>query len=156
MPTVTIRHATAVDLAAMVHLLGELFSQEAEFVPNPDAQARGLALILKDATIGTLLVADRNGATAGMVCLLYSVSTALGARVATLEDMVVDKTCRGDGIGRKLLAAAIETARQDGCGRITLLTDPDNSRAHALYRSMGFTRSSMVPFRRALERALTA
>lgn len=151
-----IRTATRKDLPALTSLLGQLFAQEAEFVPNPAASARGLAMILASPGTGTILVADRDDRAAGMVVLLYTVSTALGARVAILEDMVVDQASRGDGIGRQLLAHAIETARTGGCQRITLLTDHDNIKAHRLYQSVGFTRSPMVPFRRALERSLTA
>ncbi len=153
---IQVRIATQDDVPAMTRLLGQLFAQEAEFVPNPAANARGLMMILADPSAGTLLVAERDGTVTGMVALLYTVSTALGARVATLEDMVVDESCRGGGTGRKLMTNAIETARTAGCQRITLLTDHDNGRAHAFYQGLGFTRSAMVPFRRALERSLTA
>jgi GNAT superfamily N-acetyltransferase len=82
-----------------------------------------------------------------MVNLLYTVSTALGARVAMLEDMVVTRQQRGGGIGTLLLQAAIALARADGCQRITLLTDTDNASAHRFYRRHGFVASPMVPFR---------
>ncbi|MNY66030.1 putative phosphinothricin acetyltransferase YwnH [compost metagenome] len=77
-------------------------------------------------------------------------STALGARVALLEDMVVDTGARGTGIGSALLEQAIAHARDSGCRRITLLTDGDNAAAQRLYRRHGFGRSPMVPLRLAL------
>ena len=149
-----IRPAILKDVPALAHLLAQLFSQEAEFAPDLAAQARGLSLIIGEPNTGRILIAERDGKPVGMVNLLYTVSTALGERGAILEDMVVDKTCRGGGIGAMLLAKAIEAARADGCRRITLLSDHDNHRAHAFYGRFGFQRSAMVPFRLALERSV--
>ena len=41
-----INQATTDDIPALSALLSELFSQEAEFTPDPVAQARGLAQII--------------------------------------------------------------------------------------------------------------
>lgn len=81
--------ATRADVPALCALLGELFAQEAEFAPDARAQSRGLGRIIDDPAIGTVLVARRGDEVLGMVSLLYTVSTALGERVALLEDMVV-------------------------------------------------------------------
>ncbi len=151
MPALTIRPAHASDIPALVRLLVELFAQEAEFAPAPERHARGLAAIIADERVGKVLLAEQDGRAAGMVNFLYTISTALGGRVALLEDVVVGKALRGSGIGQKLVAEAIETARADGCLRITLLTDPGNGRAHRFYERFGFQRSAMVPFRLMLE-----
>ncbi len=152
----TIRHATSDDIAALVRLLDQLFTLEPEFVPDPEKQARGIAALLADERNGRILVAEKDGVAIGMVNLLYIVSTVLGARAALLEDVVVDQSCRGKGYGKKLLAAAIETARADGCERITVLSDASNADAHRFYKSFGFERSTMVPFRLALSQTLSA
>jgi ribosomal protein S18 acetylase RimI-like enzyme len=85
-----------------------------------------------------------------MVNLLYTVSTALGARVALLEDMVVAPQARGRGLGSALLTHAIAHARSQGCRRITLLTDGVNDSAQRFYARHGFTGSGMVPMRMSL------
>jgi GNAT superfamily N-acetyltransferase len=127
-----------------------LFEQEAEFKPDEIAQARGLTLILENPEVGQILIAHHGAEVAGMVGLLYTISTALGARVALLEDMVVAPAWRNAGIGSQLLEAAIAHARQAGCQRITLLTDDINTDAQRFYGRHGFTHSPMVPFRRLL------
>ncbi len=142
-----IQLATLADLPGLVALLGELFAQEAEFLPDPEAQSRGLRLILENPTLGECLVARRRGDAVGMVMLLYTVSTALGARVALLEDMIVARDLRGSGLGGQLLDAAIAHARGCGCGRITLLTDDTNLDAQRFYSRRGFNRSAMLPYR---------
>ena len=138
------------DVPAMTALLRLLFAQEAEFAPDATAQDKGLRTILDDPAVGQLLVADDGQRILGMVNLLYTYSTALGARVALLEDMVVAEEVRGSGLGKRLVEAAVAHCRKVGCKRITLLTDGDNARAHAFYQRCSFSRSDMVAFRRAL------
>ena len=88
-----------------------------------------------------------DGRIVGMVNLLYTISTALGRRVAILEDMIVDPNFRASGFGAVLLEAAIQQATKEGCGRITLLTDHDNTRAIRFYERKGFIQSPMIPLR---------
>jgi GNAT superfamily N-acetyltransferase len=128
-------------------MLGILFAQEAEFRPDPERQAAGLRAVLGHPDVGQVLVL-RDGPTAvGMVSLLFLPSTALGGRVALLEDMVVRPDARGGGAGSRLLQAAIAFARSVGCLRITLLTDADNMAAQRFYGRHGFGRSGMIPMR---------
>ena len=145
-----ITQATLSDIPALCELLAFLFSQEAEFSPDPEAQRRGLEQILHHPEIGHILVARENGHICAMVNLLYTVSTALGARVALLEDMIVSPDARGSGIGSRLLEHAIRFAREHGCERITLLTDRDNEPAQRFYQRHGFSISPMIPLRLSL------
>lgn len=147
-----IQIAVSDDIPELVELLCCLFEQEAEFRPNPEAHARGLAKIIDDPLMGSILLAREEGQAIGMVNLLYSVSTALGARVALLEDMVVHPAFRNAGIGSKLLQSAIDHARAVGCQRITLLTDADNFPAQSFYERHGFSLSSMRPMRLSLSK----
>lgn len=145
-----IRPALPADIPALCQLLDQLFAQEAEFTPDRAAQQRGLAAIIDDPAVGAILVAVEGEQIVAMVNLLYTISTALGARVALLEDMVVDAGARGTGVGSTLLEYAIGHARDSGCQRITLLTDGDNVAAQRFYRRHGFGPSPMIPLRRAL------
>ncbi len=140
--------ATLADIPALCGLLSALFAQEAEFTPGTAAQARGLAMIVSDPRVGSVLVARRDGEVVGMVNLLFTVSTALGERVVLLEDMVVAPSVRGAGVGSALLTAAIDFARVQRCPRITLLTDRVNADAQRFYARHGFTASDMLPMRR--------
>ncbi len=146
-----IEKATVTDIASLCELLDVLFQQEIEFQPNRNAQQIGLLTILSNPASGIILVARKDEKIVGMVNLLFTVSTALGGRVALLEDMVVLPTERGAGIGSCLLNAAISTARENACQRITLLTDSDNATAQQFYQKHGFTASQMLPFRLVLD-----
>lgn len=145
--------ATSNDVPALSKLLATLFAQEAEFLPNPEANQRGLARIINTPDIGAILVARRDNQIIGMVNLLFTISTALGEPVALLEDMVVFPDERSHGVGSQLLTEAIAYARKRGCLRITLLTDHDNLIAQRFYAKQGFTLSTMVPLRLSLNKA---
>ena len=142
--------ANAADIPALSELLSVLFAQEEEFTPDPEAQAQGLAQIMHNPELGAVLVAREGGQVLGMVGLLFTVSTALGGRVALLEDLIVSAKARHAGLGAELVAQAIALARAQGCKRITLLTDRANEAAQHLYRKQGFTVSGMVPMRLVL------
>jgi ribosomal protein S18 acetylase RimI-like enzyme len=144
---VQIRPATLDDIPRLVELLAILFAQEADFVADPQRQARGLSLIIGNAEIGRIYCAVDSSVIVGMVSILFTVSTAEGGRAALLEDMIVAPDWRGKGIGRQLLAHAISEAKEAGCLRVTLLTDQTNEAAMRFYRRAGFERSQMVPFR---------
>jgi GNAT superfamily N-acetyltransferase len=144
------RIAEVRDIPALVMLLDQLFAQEADFTPDAQRQERGLRAIIESPEIGHILLLERDNVIFGMVNLLYTVSTAVGQRVAMLEDVVVDKAMRGQGFGKGLLTSAVDFARQNGCARVMLMTDHDNLRAHALYEAEGFVRSQMVVFRKRL------
>lgn len=145
-----IAKATETDIPALCELLAVLFAQEHEFNPNAKVQAGGLSRIINNSEAGTILVLREGNAILGMVSLLYTVSTALGERVALLEDMVIAPIARGSGLGSRLLSSAVEFARAAGCKRITLLADGDNLAAQRLYQKHGFRSSSMVPMRLSL------
>ena len=147
----TITLATLADIPDLCGLLDLLFAQEAEFTPDTAAQQRGLTAITQNPDVGQILIARQAGSKAvGMVSLLYTVSTALGGRVALLEDMVVTPDTRGQGVGAQLLAQAIALAKANGCLRITLLTDAVNEAAQRFYQRQGFVASPMMPLRLGL------
>jgi GNAT superfamily N-acetyltransferase len=144
--------ATTEDIPALCELLGILFAQEAEFQPDRSLQAAGLREIIDFPERGQILVLRDRGVPRGMVNLLFTVSTALGGRVAILEDMIVHPDHRGGGAGSRLIQGGIDFARSVGCRRLTLLTDRANDTAQRFYARHGFAPSGMVTMRLSLER----
>lgn len=142
--------ATIDDIPELCELLNYLFEQEEEFKPNTEIQSEGLRNIISNSDVGVIVIAIDSNKVIGMVNILYTVSTALGSRVAILEDMVVSPKVRGTGVGSKLMKYSLDLAKQNGCKRITLLTDFDNDGAHRFYQQHGFVRSSMVAFRKSI------
>jgi GNAT superfamily N-acetyltransferase len=142
--------ATPDDLPALADLLAELFTLEADFQPDRARQLAGLRLILDNPALGRLFVAHADGAVMGMVNALITVSTAEGGRVLLLEDVIVRRERRGDGLGRRLVEHALAWAAGEGMTRVTLLADAGNAPALAFYDRLGFAPSAMRVLRRRL------
>lgn len=142
-----IEPATVEDLPALADLLYDLFSHEADFIPNRDKQMRGLQLILEHPNRGRIFVLRHERKIFGMMNLLLVISTAEGGFVLQLEDLVIRADHRGQGFGGRLLNYAIDFARQKSFLRITLLTDKINADARRFYLKHGFVDSEMIPMR---------
>lgn len=140
--------ARSVDLEDLVRLLTLLLGQEAEFTPDADKQRAGLGIIVADRRVGAIYVLEVDDRVVGMASLLFTVSTALGGRVAIFEDFVLAPEVRGRGLGRLLLAGVVARAKRLKVLRLTLLTDGNNHRAQHLYAAAGFVPSEMTVMRR--------
>jgi GNAT superfamily N-acetyltransferase len=55
-----------------------------------------------------------------------------------LEDLYVRPEARGEGVGRTLVEAVLDRARERGCRRVELDVNSENPAAIALYGSLGF------------------
>ena len=150
-----LEQATLEDLPQLTDLLFDLFTQEADFVPNRAKQMRGLRLILEQPNRGRIFVLRSNGTILGMINLLFTISTAEGGFVIMLEDVIVHRDYRGKGFGDKLLMHAIEYAKKKDFVRITLLTDRLNDQGQRFFKAHGFIESKMIPLRLILNSSET-
>lgn len=141
---ISVSDATEQDMPALVSLLAELFGIEQDFQPDSDKQARGLRLLMATPQHGVIKVArTAAGAIVGMVSAQLVISTAEGAPSAWIEDMVVRRDWRSQGIGRTLLDAALDWARDQGATRAQLLVDLDNTPALGYYDRLGWQGSRL-------------
>jgi ribosomal protein S18 acetylase RimI-like enzyme len=84
----------------------------------------------------TLLVARLNGRIVGTLALvMFPIPTGLRAWI---EDVVVDESARGQGIGEALSLQAIELARAAGARTVDLTSRPSRAAAGRLYEKVGF------------------
>ena len=146
----TIRKATNDDLKEIVKLLAYLFTQEVEFSFNKKIQKKALRKIINDKTIGEIFIIVKKGKIVGCVNILYSISTALGGKVALLEDMIITPKYRRKHLGTKLLKFTINYLVKKHIKRITLLTDKDNYKAYKFYENLNFEFSNMIVYRKIL------
>ena len=144
---IRITKAKLKDSKDLSHLLLLLMQQEADFSPQIDVHQKGIEMIIASPEAGCILTLKDDEKLIGMIGILYSISTALGAKVAIFEDFIIRQEYRKQGLGQRLFAQAVATARQAACKRITLLTDKDNTRAKHFYSQQGMQASAMQAFR---------
>jgi ribosomal protein S18 acetylase RimI-like enzyme len=130
-----VRLATLADLDHVARLMAGFRDWQGRTEPN-DASIRATAeRLLADPDADFLLGGDP---PAGVCQLRYRLSIWTGVEDCCLEDLFVDDSARGSGLGRALLDAALERARERGCARVELDANEANGPALALYRSVGF------------------
>lgn len=85
----------------------------------------------------TLFIArDPSAGIVGSLTLaLFRTPTGLRAWI---EDVVVDESMRGQGVGERLTRAAVERATTAGARTVDLTSRPSRSAAHRLYEKVGF------------------
>ncbi|HEX3479219.1 MAG TPA: GNAT family N-acetyltransferase [Kofleriaceae bacterium] len=97
-----------------------------------------------------LIVGEQGGAIVGSLQLTYIPGLSRGGMLrAQIESVRVRADLRGQGIGQRLIEAAIDRARQRGCGVMQLTTDLRRTAAHRFYRRLGFE-ASHAGMKRAL------
>jgi ribosomal protein S18 acetylase RimI-like enzyme len=113
--------------------LNVLLRQLSKSAPMLDRQR--LAEIMSQS--GTfLLVARSEGEIVGMLTLVtFFIPTGLRAWI---EDVVVDNSVRGKGIGTALTRKAIDIAKEQGARTVDLTSRPSRQAAHNLYEGLGF------------------
>jgi GNAT superfamily N-acetyltransferase len=75
----------------------------------------------------------------GVAQLRFRQSVWTGTLDCWLEDLFIERDARGGGVGRRLVEACIERARQRDCQRIQLDCNERNTNALALYEAVGFS-----------------
>lgn len=144
------RPASARDVPDMIGLLRQVMEHHEVAPPPPATMRRTLTTLLASSTHHRFLVAAGPDGLVAMCALIFTTSTWAADRACELQDVVVARDARGQGVGRALLDAAATLARQEGCNRLVLTSEAWNLGAHAFYRELGFEEKTCVYFERDL------
>jgi len=136
-----VTEATSVD-RALVASVQKLLPQLSTSAEMPTAES--LTTII-EAQASHLFVAREGGLTLGMLTLVVFPIPS-GVR-AWIEDVVVDESGRGKGVGEALSRHAIEVADRQGAKTIELTSRPNRVAANRLYQRLGFVRRETNVYR---------
>jgi ribosomal protein S18 acetylase RimI-like enzyme len=134
--TTPVRLASAADALAFGRLLHAFNVEFGETTPDAETIAERAARLIARGEVTVLFAGEGPD---GFAELRFRPSLYTGALDAYLEELYVVPQRRGHGLGRALLEAAMDHARQRGAARIDLNTSMDDVAARALYESAGFT-----------------
>ncbi|MCK0207409.1 GNAT family N-acetyltransferase [Starkeya koreensis] len=134
-----IRPVEREDLPAVATLLARL----ADHVQPGKVPRAGVAELERYGPAGLglfeALVAWRGEAAVGLCLYTYTFSGWRGRPGLRVEDLYVEPSERGGGLGRALLAAALGREADKGCAYVKLAVDRSNESGLGFYRRLGFT-----------------
>jgi len=130
-----IRLAKQEDAEEVARLIAAFRDWQGRDQPSDASIEASVQRLLADPNTEYLLGGDP---PTGVLQLRFRHSVWTGTDDAHLEDLFVDESVRGSGLGRALMEAALERARRRGCARIELDANEANEPALRLYRSVGF------------------
>jgi GNAT superfamily N-acetyltransferase len=136
MSMIELRQCTAEDFEGVLSLLGQLW-------PDTPLDAKSLWTVYDRALASDrqlYLCAVSGGQVVGFGALTIKSNLRNGAFVGYVDEMVVDETLRGRGIGTRILDHLTSWARERGCTRIDLDSAFHRKDAHAFYEARGFRR----------------
>jgi GNAT superfamily N-acetyltransferase len=139
--------ASGAEAGTVAALLADFRSHFGKSEPSDASMRRSVERIMGADAGEYLLAAGPTGDAAGVCQLRYRWSVWTEAEDCWLEDLFVREAFRGAGLGRALVHAAMQRARERGCRRIELDVNEDNAAALALYESCGFSREPKPPGR---------
>ena len=89
-----------------------------------------------------LIVVEEDGVPVGTFQLTFTPSLSRGgSERMTIEAVRVRSDRRGGGVGRQMMAWALDRGRERGCRLAQLTTDMRRADAHRFYESLGFVAS---------------
>ena len=142
MPVVEIIEA---DLAQSEHQDAVLHLTDA-YARDPMGNGKPLSAAVRRALIPGLrkhpttviFLAYRGSHAVGIANCFFGFSTFAARPLLNVSDLAVLPGHRGQGIGRRLLAAVEHKASQAGCCKLTIEVQENNHRAKQLYKAAGF------------------
>jgi len=133
---VEIRPARREDLAAILALYADL-ETDGQVLDLPAAES--IFARMQQYPNYTVYVAVAEGQIVGAFELLIMDNLAhVGAPSGIVEDVVVHPAWRGQGIGKQMMAFALEQCRQAGCYKLALSSNRKREAAHRFYEALGF------------------
>jgi ribosomal protein S18 acetylase RimI-like enzyme len=137
-----IRRATPGDAPDVARLLHDFQAEYDEPSPGLEMLEERYSDLIRNKEMIVLLVGDGPDGFAQLRFRPWVYSAGLHSY---LEELYVVPDLRGNGLGRALLEAAMETARGEGAEQMELGTSETDTAARKLYESAGFINTEGGP-----------
>jgi ribosomal protein S18 acetylase RimI-like enzyme len=137
-----VRVAGCGDADAVARLLHDFNREFGDPTPGPAALARRIRALLAGGDTAVLVAGPGPDAVAVLRFRAAIWSEALECHLA---ELYVAPASRRRGLGRALMLAAMDAARDRGADRMDLGTGETDVAARALYESLGFTNREREP-----------
>ena len=141
-PRHLVRRATAADAEDVGRLLHDFNTEYDDPTPGPQRLAERIETLLAGGDTAVLLTGDGPD---GLALLRFRPALWSEALECYLAELYVVPARRGFGLGRTLMDAAMDLARETGADYMDLNTAETDTVARALYESLGFSNRESKP-----------
>jgi ribosomal protein S18 acetylase RimI-like enzyme len=140
-----IRECEERDLKRVIALLHQLQEVAELVVPLEEERIEQLFAQMQAAPQFYLnLVCEVDGRVEGFLSMIFYLTLFHRGGTALINELVVERTQRGRGLGQALIEQAVKEAKQRGMDEIEVGTEQENTAAQAFYRKMGFDESYVL------------
>lgn len=140
MNAVTTRPARPTDDAALLAIDEATWTSTVSPAPAPT----GRTSFFGDQPLDGFLVAEVDGVVAGYISTYQSIRAPSHSHVLSVNGLAVDPAAQGKGVGRRLVEAVIELARERGLAKVGLRVLGHNTGARRLYERCGFATEGVL------------
>ena len=139
---IDIRPAALADEAAFLDLLEQLFDAPGASPPGYTRErgSNGFRWAVEGEHSDVLLALDGRSLV-GLASVYRDIESIRYGRRTWLQDLVVDRAARSGGVGKALLAAAADWARERACTHLVLSSGWGRKDAHRFYEREGMERA---------------
>jgi ribosomal protein S18 acetylase RimI-like enzyme len=136
--------ATEADLPDVEALLIELINTQ----DNPQGFStqrlrENCRLLIKRAD-SCLLVAKIGETVVGLISFSLRHTATAPEMTGLIDELIVSRDYRGQGIGRRLVSAVVNRCRQLGCCELEVSTEKANANAREFYKRCGFEEDAVL------------
>jgi GNAT superfamily N-acetyltransferase len=132
-----IRPAEMRDLDAICALI-QLFLKRVRADASVEGVRRVMEQIIKSPGLGVVVVAENDTGLCGYGYASFPWRSEFGGETMDIVELFVEESWRNKGVGRSLVAALLETARQRNIRRISAEVHPGNAAIERTLESCGF------------------
>lgn len=126
------------DFAEVLVLLGQLW-------PGRELNRENLGRVYRanlSSDVQKYYVARNENGVIGFITMHIITNLWAQGCLLHIEELVVSESCRGQGVGRKLIEQALAVAAESNCRSVEVTSAFHRSRAHAFYATCGFEKKA--------------
>lgn len=127
--------ATSQDAPLIARMLHDFNTEFSEPTPGTDVLSRRVLAFIESGAMTYLL---GGSGPDGFAQVSFRPSVWADEPVGYLEELYVVPGRRGEGVGREIMNAVLDLARERGAAGMEVVTGEDDSAARSLYEGLGF------------------
>jgi diamine N-acetyltransferase len=127
------------DIEILLSFIQKFYAVDGSIAFNPIIVRRAIIQLLSDESMGRIWLIQSQNQAIGYVILTLGYSLEYGGRDAFIDEIYIEPTFQGKGIGKKTIEFLEEICISLNVEALHLEVERENTTAQSFYRQVGFT-----------------